>query len=110
MKLAGWKQTGSSLICPESKGPVKPIQVLRNHDGERIVGHGVATVAAGKLSLEGVVSSSSADANEVVTLAANGFPWQASIGAEPIKVEFPTEQPRGPAQVKRPNGHWAHWR
>ncbi len=97
MRLPGWKMP---VIVDLSgmEGTGKPIQVLRNHDGERIIGHGTATIVDGRLRLEGVVSSSSADARDVVELAGNGCPFQASIGAEPKRVQF-LKNSRESAQV-----------
>lgn len=64
--------------------------VLRGHDPERIVGHTEAievTEGGRRLNAAGVISGVGEDAGQVLTLAANGFPWQASIGARPTRVE-----------------------
>lgn len=63
--------------------------VLKDHDPALVVGHSEKiTVNAGKtLELEGVASGTGAAAQEVVANADNGFPWQASIGADIHAVE-----------------------
>ena len=67
----------------------KPRPILRDHDAGRVVGHTEAVeVAGGKLRAEGVISGTGADAREITDSAANGFPWQASIGARAVKVKM----------------------
>ncbi|CAN5597799.1 hypothetical protein BH11PLA2_BH11PLA2_45860 [soil metagenome] len=64
--------------------------VLRDHDPSKIIGH-VTAAAMDKttgLTVEGVVSGTGPDAAEVISAARNGFPWQASIGAEIHNTEF----------------------
>jgi len=66
----------------------KPRPIFRDHDSSRVVGHTEAIKNTGKvLRLSGVASASNDVAREVVDSADNGFPWQASIGAEIIKME-----------------------
>jgi hypothetical protein len=78
--LAGIKTTGSS----------RPI--LRDHDMSRIVGHTTAIEVKGNakpsLDLVGLISASNDHAREVQESAANGFPWQASIGARAERMVF----------------------
>lgn len=58
-----------------------------DHNRSLRVGHVTAkNKADGKLTLSGVVSAMSAASQEVVANADNGFPWQASIEADPQKV------------------------
>lgn len=68
----------------------KPI--LRDHDASQIVGHTDAVrVTDGptqSLTVSGVISGTGPAAREVVDLAANGFPWQASVGASVDRIEF----------------------
>jgi uncharacterized protein YbaA (DUF1428 family) len=60
----------------------RPRPVLRDHDSARIVGHtDVVTNDGRRLEVTGVVSGSSADADQVVAAARRGFPWRVSIGA-----------------------------
>lgn len=68
-------------------GVGRPIPVLRNHDTDRIVGHGVAAIDGGAIKLAGTLSGENDDANEITKLAANGFPWQASVGLQPTRIE-----------------------
>lgn len=65
----------------------RPIPLLRGHDANRIVGHGVAAVDGGKILVAGTLSAENGDAGEITRLAGNGFPWQASIGLTPTKLQ-----------------------
>lgn len=68
-------------------GQAKPI--LMAHDTGRIVGHTSAIdVTSQRVKVSGVISGVGEAAQEVVALAANGFPWQASIGAAIRRMEF----------------------
>lgn len=68
--------------------------IYRSHSDQRIVGHGQSEVVRaedGGLSLRttGTLSSKKLEAGntdvaEIVELAAEAFPWQASIGARPV--------------------------
>lgn len=53
-----------------------------HHDKKEIVGHGTPTISENRITMEGVVSGAGKAAQEVRESAANGFPWQASIGAQ----------------------------
>lgn len=66
-----------------------PIPILANHDPQQIVGH-ADEIAVGDtaLDLSGIVSGAGPAAAEVVASAARGFPWRASVGARPDKLEF----------------------
>lgn len=89
--------------------------ILLQHDPLRIVGHTesveVRRLSRGvELRVSGVISGSGPDAAEVVASAANGFPWQASIGASANQVEYVREGEKaeangrvfkGPVQIVR---------
>jgi hypothetical protein len=63
--------------------------ILYSHDAAQIVGHSEKiTVTAQTIKVSGKVSGISAAASEVTALGDNGFPWQASIGAEVQQLEF----------------------
>lgn len=63
--------------------------ILRDHDTSRIVGHtDEITVNSGSIKVSGTVSAANEHAREVVESSANGFPWQASIGASVQKMSF----------------------
>lgn len=68
--------------------PQRPI--LRQHDHEKIVGHSTEVKASRDgITVAGVLSNTdSPHAQEIVTLAGNGFEWQMSVGANPIRTEF----------------------
>ena len=58
-----------------------------NHERTQIVGHATDKVNDGKtLALNGVVSGAGQAAAEVLASHDNGFPWQASIEAKPLKL------------------------
>lgn len=66
-----------------------PIPILRDHDPSRVVGHAdEVTVGDSSLKLAGFISGAGPDAAEVQAAAALGFPWKASVGARPDKLEF----------------------
>lgn len=62
--------------------PTQLRPVLRDHNPTAIVGHTTTIkVTASAIAVAGEVSGVGRDAREVIDAAANGFPWQASIGA-----------------------------
>ena len=67
--------------------PSRAIPVHRDHDPGQVVGHGKARIEAGVVKVAGLVSGAGPAAAEVVAAGKNGFPWQASIEAEPIRAE-----------------------
>lgn len=69
--------------------PRQDVPILRQHDAERIVGHTTSIeVTAQRIRATGIMSGTGDAAAEVQALAANGFPWQASIGARVQQMEF----------------------
>lgn len=88
MKLAGWPWP-VVVDLAGLKVPSQRIPVLRQHDADRIVGHTEKVeVTAQRVKCAGVISGVGADAQEVSAMAANGYPWQQSMGADPQRVEF----------------------
>ncbi len=66
-----------------------PLPILRDHDMSRVVGHAdEVTISDTSIKLAGVISGAGPDATEIQTSASNGFPWKASVGARPDKLEF----------------------
>lgn len=66
-----------------------PVPILLNHDIYRIVGHAdEVSVGDSALDLAGLISGASPEAAQVVASAKAGFPWKASVGARPDKMEF----------------------
>lgn len=63
--------------------------IFKSHDPTLIVGHtDKVEISQQRLKVSGVISGVGEAAQEVVALAANGFPWQASIGARVERREF----------------------
>jgi hypothetical protein len=63
--------------------------ILKQHDADQIVGHtDKVEVSAQRLKVSGVMSGVGDAAAEVQALAANGFPWQCSIGCSVQSREF----------------------
>jgi len=86
----------------------KQIPVLMNHDSDKIVGHSTKTYQDGSFFVGGKFSGVTPTALEVKALAAEGFPWQASIGVRPLKImslaadatmEVNGKEIKGPAEV-----------
>ena len=66
-----------------------PIPILLNHEIGSIVGHAdQIDKTATMLKLSGLLSGASTEAEQVKASAALGFPWKASVGARPDKMEF----------------------
>lgn len=69
-----------------------PIPILLNHEAGQIIGHADSVeLTESQLKLAGIVSGAGPAATEVVASARLGFPWKASIGARPDKMEFVAE-------------------
>lgn len=88
MMLQGWRYPVvldfTGLNIPAQNRPIR-----FNHDSEQGVGHTTdIKVDAGKLIARGVISRDTPAAREVVSSSKNGFPWQASVGANADEVEF----------------------
>ena len=65
------------------------LPILLDHDTDRIVGHADnVAIEERTIKLSGVISGVGDAATEVLATAKNGFPWRASIGATPDKMEF----------------------
>lgn len=63
--------------------------VLRQHDHNQIVGHTTAVkVTDAGIEIAGVFSGQPEHADKVTVPAKNGFQWQLSIGADPVRTEF----------------------
>lgn len=90
---------GGTYKFPWSSAPVvldlagllisdKPRPILKDHDTAQVVGHStVITNDTKTLAIDGVVSGTGPAAAEVVRNSDNGFPWQASIGADILAIE-----------------------
>lgn len=68
----------------------KSIKLFYEHERKSIVGHGSATVAGGKLRVDGPISGAGIPgtaADMVMQLAAREYPWEASVGLIRQRVE-----------------------
>jgi len=65
------------------------LPLLADHETDigSIVGSGVARIEAGKLIVSGTLTGATAAGAKVLELARGGFPWQASVGIEPLDRE-----------------------
>jgi hypothetical protein len=59
--------------------------LFRDHDPERIVGHGNPVISNGQIMVDGTISVDNDLSREFVQSSEAGFPWQASIGAIPVR-------------------------
>lgn len=92
--------TGATMKLPEFHRPViidlegmripsKALPILRSHDAERIVAHtDDIDKSERRLRVKGLMSGVGIHAQEVLQLADNGFPWQASVGASVERMEY----------------------
>jgi hypothetical protein len=79
----GWSWLPVSIDLTGMKIPAKAQPILKDHSTSLIVGHTTdITVSQQRLKLKGVISGVGEAAQEVLALADNGFPWQASVGIE----------------------------
>lgn len=88
MNLLGWRFP----VVVDIAGIVASRQnmpILKGHDDAQIVGHSTSIeFSQQRVRVAGVVSGVGPAAEEVKALAANGYPWQVSIGADATQVEF----------------------
>lgn len=87
MRVYGYYHPVVIDLAGSITGIGKPIPVLRDHDSDRIVGHGVAVLESTSLKLTGTLTAQNDEVKEITTHAAGGFPWQASIGLQPTRLE-----------------------
>lgn len=67
----------SGLDVPSQSRPI-----LMSHDSDKLLGHTTEIVTSGRnIRVKGVLSGPERHVTDVLQAAANGFPWQASIGA-----------------------------
>jgi phage major head subunit gpT-like protein len=66
-----------------------PVPILLNHSVDQIVGHAdQLELGKSSLKLSGLLSGASPFSAQVEASAGAGFPWRASVGARPDKLEF----------------------
>lgn len=91
MRVSGW----DAPVVVDLAGlqwTAKSRPILKDHSARMPVGHTTAIrVQDSQLVVEGVVSATSNVAREIVESSRNGFPWQASIGADAGGIEFASE-------------------
>jgi len=107
--LKVWGET--IFIDIEGVQTAEKLPVLREHDRRAIVGYGAAFKEDSTLYIEGEFSKNTRDGREVLALADEGYPWQASIGIwfdkmevledEKSKAEVNGRTVKGPAVIMR---------
>ncbi len=103
---SGWQKL---IIAVAGMSAKEKIPVLREHKRDRIVGFGDSWKDKNNFYVGGEFSTATADAAEVLKLAEEGYPWQASIGVSPkkVKVLSPTgEETVNGVSVKGPAEIW----
>jgi phage major head subunit gpT-like protein len=91
MQLGGWPYP-VVVDLTGMKVTQKARPILRDHDPGKIVGHTEEVdIQPKRITVKGVISADNLFSREIATSAANGFPWQASIGATVEKVVFVEE-------------------
>jgi hypothetical protein len=88
MRPEGWWQP-VIIDLDGVKIPSQHRPALRQHDHEQIVGHTTSVKASRDgIEVKGVFSGQEEHVDKVVKPARNGFQWQLSVGANPIRSEF----------------------
>lgn len=88
MRLGGWPYP-VVVDLAGMKVTRKARPILKDHDRGSIVGHtDDIVVGENRLEVAGVISGVGSTAQEVIATSENGFPWQASLGANADKVVF----------------------
>lgn len=87
MRPGGWWNP----VVIDLKGVKVPSQhrpVLRQHDDQQIVGHTKEVTVGQDIRIAGVFSGEKQHTDKVTVPARNGFQWQLSIGADPVRTEY----------------------
>jgi hypothetical protein len=88
MRLGGWPYP-VVVDLAGMRVTRKSRPILKDHDRASIVGHtDDIMVGDSLLEVAGVISGVGNTAQEVIATSENGFPWQASLGANADKVVF----------------------
>jgi hypothetical protein len=88
MRLGGWPYP-VVVDLAGMRVTRKSRPILKDHDRASIVGHtDDIMVGDSRLEVAGVISGVGNTAQEVIATSENGFPWQASLGANADKVVF----------------------
>lgn len=74
---------GKLAISIEGISAKQQMPIFRNHSRGEIVGYSTSTSKDQAFKVHGVFSQYTEAAKEVMALAGEGFPWQASIGVAP---------------------------
>lgn len=77
---------GRMVIALDGIKSAQRMPIFRDHDPSRIVGYSTSATSEGAFSVSGVFSDATEAGEEVRALAAEGFPWQASIGVQALRV------------------------
>jgi hypothetical protein len=106
-----WKSTPMVCDLSDAVFAKNSIAILKDHNEHDIVGHTTETkIENNQVILDGVFSGVGESAKEIVATGKNGFPWQASIGAdyeslesynEGQSVEVNGQKFEGPVDVAR---------
>lgn len=99
-KFSGTAYNGGKMLVNAFYDPVvvdlsglkvsaKSRPMLRDHNRGKIAGHTDAvTINAGSIKVSGLLSAANDESREIRESAANGFPWQLSIGATPVRSAY----------------------
>lgn len=74
---------GRLVVAVDGIQAKQQMPIFLNHNPDKIVGYSTSATADGVFSVQGKFSAATESATEVKALAAEGFPWQASIGVAP---------------------------
>lgn len=69
------------------EGLGRSVPILRDHNHKKIVGHGMARAVDNMVNLKGQLHADNEGAQEIIKRAREGFPWQASVGVQPLRLQ-----------------------
>lgn len=77
---------GKLIVSIAGISAKQSMPIFKDHDRAEIVGYSTSSSKGSSFRVKGLFSKSTKAAQQVMALAAEGFPWQASIGVKPLRI------------------------
>lgn len=107
-RLSTW--WGDFIIDVAGIETKQQVPILREHQRDRIVGWASQIDREkGAITLQGTFTDATPDGREVMSLADQGFAWQASMGIKPLKIHFLGEGKEADVNGKKLKGPLEIW-